>query len=67
MVAYYIIKNKIFETITILVIIVNSIMLALENPTQTIPKSFETLDNAFLGFYTFEAILKVTYLYYLNA
>ena len=60
MVAHTIIKNPIFESITIFVIVANSFVLAAEDPTaKETPPIFDTLDNIFLILYTIELVLKV--------
>jgi len=60
--AYAIIKHWTFETISIIVIIANSLVLAAENPTIE-PESqnpiFKKLDDIFLILYTIEMILKI--------
>lgn len=60
MAAATIIKNPIFETATIIVIVVNSLVLAAEDPTRLEPLPiFATLDDIFLVLYTIEMVLKV--------
>ena len=61
--AQFIIKQPLFEAITITVIIVNSIFLALENPEQTlqgIQEDWERMvEYVFQALYTTEMILKI--------
>ena len=53
-------KNSYFEFITLLVILTNSIVLALDDPTQKKKsETQETFDLAFLVFYTFEMCIKI--------
>ncbi|CAD8053314.1 unnamed protein product [Paramecium primaurelia] len=53
-------KHPIFEFLTLLVIIFNSIMLALDDPTTNNQTQFQDLmDIIFLAVYTFEAVLKI--------
>ena len=55
-----IIKHPIFETISLLVIITNSITLALDDPTQDQQSSFlSTLETIFLILYTIEMFCKI--------
>lgn len=55
-----IISSTFFETITIIVIVSNSIVLALEDPTNPEETSYsKILDNTFLALYTAELILKI--------
>lgn len=55
-----IIKNPIFEGITIFVIVSNSLVLAMEDPTTSTPNPiFNILDNIYLALYSTEMILKV--------
>lgn len=61
MFSYALIKHPLFESFTIFVIVANSIVLALEDPTATVsPPFFNYIDNVFLGIYTSELILKVS-------
>ncbi|CAD8085687.1 unnamed protein product [Paramecium sonneborni] len=58
--AMHITKHPIFEFFTLIIIIFNSIMLALDDPTSDIQTSFQDLmDIIFLAVYTFEAVLKI--------
>ncbi|CAD8122811.1 unnamed protein product [Paramecium sonneborni] len=55
-----IVTNTIFEIITIFIIIFNSIMLALDDPTTEEQTEFANLmDQIFLIYYTIEAVLKI--------
>ena len=55
------VHNSIFDYFILLVIIGNSIILAMDDPTTAGPDSilFSRLDNVFLGIYTVEMILKI--------
>ena len=60
--AYAIIKHWTFETISIIVIIANSLVLAAENPTiepEAQNPIFKKLDDIFLILYTIEMVLKI--------
>lgn len=60
--AYKIIKNPIFEYITIFVIVSNSLVLAMEDPTlDKTPPIFNTLDDIYLVLYSIEMVLKVKF------
>lgn len=62
MTAASIIKHPVFESISIVVIVSNSIILAFEDPTTTDPSPiFDTFDDVFLSLYTIEMVLKVRY------
>lgn len=64
MIAYAVIKNPIFESITIFVIVSNSVILALADPTQTeTPPFFDVLNNIYLVLYSTEMVLKVMILH----
>ena len=55
-----VVQSKTFETISIIVIILNSISLALDDPTTTVQTPFQdTLDEVFLILYTIEMFLKI--------
>lgn len=55
-----IIKSKIFEAISLMVIISNSVFLAIEDPTSDTPASYQDfLDTMFLTLYTIEMSLKI--------
>ena len=57
-----IIKHNAFEAISLIVIIMNSIILALEDPTvdeDEQPTFFKITDYVFLGLYSLEMILKI--------
>ena len=59
-VAYTIIKSKIFEAVSLLVIVANSVSLAIEDPTDNSSKSYQdTMDTMFLSLYTIEMGLKI--------
>ena len=54
----WIVKSGIYETISIIVILLNSTFILISNPND--PKNLNDLtDDYFLYFYTFEAILKI--------
>ena len=59
-VAYHIYKTKAFETISIGVILVNSVTLGMEDPlaVSTTPTQ-DAIENIFLGLYTLEMVIKV--------
>ncbi|CAD8079150.1 unnamed protein product [Paramecium primaurelia] len=58
--AQLITTHPIFEVITLIMIVFNSIMLAIDDPTTNIQTSFQNLtDIIFLAYYTAEAILKI--------
>ena len=55
-----VIRTSLFEALTITVIVLNSIVLALEDPTATEQAYFFILiDYVFLALYTVEMLLKV--------
>jgi len=55
-----IIKSKIFEGISLMVIVANSVTLAIEDPTDNNPKDYQnTMDSMFLALYTIEMGLKI--------
>ncbi|OMJ68109.1 hypothetical protein SteCoe_34530 [Stentor coeruleus] len=54
-----IINASMFETLTILVILMNTIVLALEDPNGSPPSTLQGFDNFFLYFYTVECALKI--------
>ena len=54
------IKSPLFETTSILVIVLNSVFLALEDPTKTVQAPFlEYSENVSLYIYTIEMVLKI--------
>lgn len=58
--AIMIITNKVFETISILVIVSNSLFLALDDPMQTTTPAYEQMsDTIFQILYTVEMCLKI--------
>jgi hypothetical protein len=60
-----IIKSPIFEGLSLTIIILNSVVLAMEDPTSTeINPIFALIDDIFLGLYSVEMILKVRYSFY---
>jgi len=60
MFAYRIIKHKIFEICALIIIVINSIDLALDDPlTNKQPGSQTNLETFFLVAYTIEAVLKI--------
>jgi hypothetical protein len=55
-----IIRNNIFEVISLIVIVANSVTLSLEDPTSDEKnETLEILDNVFLALYTLEMVLKI--------
>jgi len=59
-IAFAIITNSIFEAISLFVIIANSIVLAVDDPTADSQSAlFQKIDNVFLILYTIEMVLKV--------
>ena len=61
-----IISHKIFETISIIVIIVNSLFLAMDDPLATNPPVYTNYsDKIFLALYSTEMVLKITALGFL--
>ena len=60
MIAYKIIKNPLFEGVSLFVIAANSITMALEDPLSTDKSAFEMMaDEIFLILYTIEMALKI--------
>jgi hypothetical protein len=58
--AEIIIRHPLFEATTILVILVNSVMLAMRDPAATEEKPWEgTLESIFLALYSVEMVLKI--------
>mmetsp|Transcript_115066 Transcript_115066/g.159619 ORF Transcript_115066/g.159619 Transcript_115066/m.159619 type:complete len:211 (+) Transcript_115066:631-1263(+) len=58
--AYNIIKHKLFEGLSIMVIVANSFTLGAEDPTQEEQTPFFLhIDNVFLALYTTEMVLKI--------
>ena len=58
--ALTVISSKIFETISVIVILLNSLSLALEDPTSPTQTALQAnLDMVFLALYTTEMILKI--------
>lgn len=58
--AHHVVTNTVFEILTILIILFNSIMLALDDPTTEVQTDFANLmDAIFLIYYTLEAVLKI--------
>jgi len=59
-VAKLIISHKIFEFITIIVIVANSLKIAMEDPTHHDETAFSIIiENLFLSLYTLEMLLKI--------
>lgn len=59
-VALTIISTKAFDYVSLLVIIANSVFLAIQDPTAaTDPPLFDVIDNVFLALYSFEMVLKI--------
>jgi hypothetical protein len=59
-VALAVISSRTFETISVIVIILNSLSLAIEDPTTSTQSAFQqNLDMVLLALYTTEMILKV--------
>lgn len=60
MICYKIIQNPIFDYFILLVILANSLTLALDDPTTDVQTPLaDLLDNVFLGIYTTEMLLKI--------
>ena len=60
MVASAIITSPIFDNISISVIILNSVIMMLNDPTRIEPEPFfENIENVFLGLYSVEMVLKI--------
>jgi hypothetical protein len=58
--AYFIISSKVFDAITLFVILLNSIQLATDDPTTASQPAFlNVIDNVFMAFYTFEMTIKI--------
>ena len=58
--AFFIISSKTFDGISLFVIVLNSVQLATQDPTQTeTPPLLDTLDTIFLIFYTSEMVIKI--------
>lgn len=58
--AFYIIKSRLFEAISLMVITANSVTLAIEDPTSSTTKPYQTtMDTLFLALYTIEMALKI--------
>jgi hypothetical protein len=58
--AEIIIKNPAFEATTIMVILVNSVLLAMRDPAATEEQPWEnTFEHIFLGLYSIEMVLKI--------
>jgi hypothetical protein len=58
--ALAVITSRTFETISVMVILLNSLSLAIEDPTSSTQSVFQqNLDLVFLALYTTEMILKV--------
>lgn len=54
----WVVKSTLFESLCILVILLNSYFIMIADPTKTNTIS-DQVDNYFLYFYTFEAIMKI--------
>jgi hypothetical protein len=59
MVAYAIINTKLFENISITVIMINSIVMIFDDPTEEPTELSKTLENVFLALYTIEMVLSI--------
>ena len=60
MIASAIITSPIFENISITVIVLNSFIMMLDDPTRLEPDPFfENIENVFLGLYSVEMVLKI--------
>ena len=58
--ALAVISSRTFETISVIVIVLNSLSLAIEDPTSSTQSVFQqNLDMIFLALYTTEMILKI--------
>ena len=58
--ALAVITSRTFETISVMVILLNSLSLAIEDPTSSTQSGFQqNLDMVFLVLYTTEMILKI--------
>jgi len=59
-IASMIIRSKIFEALSLLIIVINSVFLAIEDPTQEDEDSLTgSLDTVFLSLYTIEMGFKI--------
>lgn len=59
-ICHKIITHPIFETLSILIIVINSIILAMEDPTKSVQSNFiELSETFFLVVYTLEMTLKI--------
>lgn len=60
MICKFIIDTEWFSTLTISVILINSIYMMFDNPLETNPPPWRgTVEDAFTYFYTVEAVLKI--------
>jgi len=59
MVAYRVISTKLFENISIMVILVNSLVMMMDDPTSDPTPFFATMENVFLALYTLEMVFKI--------
>jgi hypothetical protein len=59
MVAFRIISTKLFDNISITVILVNSLVMMMDDPTSDPTPFFETMENVFLALYTIEMVMKI--------
>ena len=57
--AAYIINTPMFDNISVFVIVVNSVVMAMEDPYQEPSATLEIIDYIFTGLYTVEMILKI--------
>lgn len=57
--AAYIINSPMFDNISVFVIVVNSVVMAMEDPYQEPSATLEIIDYIFTGLYTVEMILKI--------
>ncbi len=58
--AAFIITSKLFDGTTLMVILLNSFQLAIDDPTSSEqPPLLQVIDNIFMAFYTFEMVLKI--------
>lgn len=59
MVANAITKTKMFDYASITVILLNSLVMIFDDPTEEPTAFFQTVENVFLGLYTLEMVLKI--------
>jgi len=54
-----IISHPLFDLFILTVVLINSLLLAMDNPTDDVPAISTGVDNLLLGIYTAEAVLKI--------